>query len=879
MGALRVASATRFEVRKLTLKSSKTGEPLLALEGGIVSFNFGGIWRLRLDELRLEHPDLVVSPGLGEALGIEPAKAKAGGSGSSLGWGIGHLVVTGGHMRITNFGRQSPTVNLDFTADLRNFGVGGDTGKIEHAAKLEKITAQDARGNALLDIADADIRFTPDELFAGSRLRSVRIGDGALTVAQSLVDFLTPQPGNGNAAQPGSASPGWSVGSLQLDGMHVIVPDAPGFIGRVDFHISAEMQNLGASGTPAANAAQRLTVTDLNVATDREPRIFLFSAEEAALTFTIAGLSAHRIEEVSFGNPAVDFSTLAMEAKTKPAAPAPAAGAAPEKPPAWIIGRATTDYGSLRLRGLKGGTLDVATKFSFDFRDLGTLGQAANAAQELTVWDAQASSGDEKAFVSFDIARVGFTTSGLIERQHVDSVKIDGGRLLVGDALQKLIASGPAAAATQAAKPASGGEGGWSLGAVDVSGVRTRIEDKRPGVTDLHFTLSTALRNVSASDVSSQLLDDVQTVELADISLRSPLDPAAKILSLRSVFVRFTLRDLVKKHLREVVILRPSIYLSRDLFVYMERAAAPAGAALPPAAGTAASEPNWSVDHLAVEFGRLVIGSGGRSDVGLPMEFETTADNLSLDNLAALQLQTVLRVPKQSRDFADYQIAIEDVEGDLRFAYPPEKGEKNLVQKLDIAGVRWRQYRASKAWVAVTFDAQGINGEFGGSAYGGYLNGGFSFFFGNDSPWIGWIAGTGMDTQALTAVISPQNFKMTGPLDFEIQLDAFRKEIDRVRGVFHLTEPGRLKIGKLDDLLANIPPEWTAIKQSSTRIALENLRDFDYTAAAGDFWFVQSQGILNLDLSGPNGSRKFEVALHDGQKTRNKWQQGKLGEK
>ncbi len=179
----------------------------------------------------------------------------------------------------------------------------------------------------------------------------------------------------------------------------------------------------------------------------------------------------------------------------------------------------------------------------------------------------------------------------------------------------------------------------------------------------------------------------------------------------------------------------------------------------------------------------------------------------------------------------------------------------------------------------MTFDARGINGEFGGEAYRGYLNGGFSFFFGNDSPWIGWVAGTGEDTQTLTGVISPQNFRMTGPLNFEIQLDAFRKEIDRMRGVFHLTEPGSLKIGKLDDLLANIPSGWTAIKSSSTRIALETLRDFDYTAASGDFWFVQSQGILNLDLSGPNGSREFEVALHDDQETQNKWQQGKLGKK
>jgi hypothetical protein len=182
-----------------------------------------------------------------------------------------------------------------------------------------------------------------------------------------------------------------------------------------------------------------------------------------------------------------------------------------------------------------------------------------------------------------------------------------------------------------------------------------------------------------------------------------------------------------------------------------------------------------------------------------------------------------------------------------------------------------------KDWIAVTFDAQGINGQFGGESYSGYVNGGFSFNFLEDSPWQGWISGTDVDTKALTNVVSPQNFSLTGPLDFEMQLDAFRKEIARMAGKFHVKQPGHLKIGKLDDILANIPPDWLAIKQSSTRIALETLRDFDYTTAKGDLWFVDSQGILGLNLTGPLGSRRFEVALHDGEETKNQWQQGKLG--
>jgi hypothetical protein len=184
--AHRLPDATRGA--QLALKSSKTGEPLLTLDGGSAVFSFGEIWRMRLEELRLDRPDLVISPDLGDALGVQPAKSE-GKSSNPLGWGIGRFVVNGGHLRITRFGGQSPTMNLDFSADFHNFGVGGEAGAAEHSARLEKITAVDSRDRSLLDISDADVRFTTDELFARDHLRAVRIGNGTLAVEQALSSF------------------------------------------------------------------------------------------------------------------------------------------------------------------------------------------------------------------------------------------------------------------------------------------------------------------------------------------------------------------------------------------------------------------------------------------------------------------------------------------------------------------------------------------------------------------------------------------------------------------------------------------------------------------------------------------------------------------
>lgn len=884
MGSLRIVSATRLEVRQLSLKSSKTGDPLLALEGGSAVFRFGDIWRLRLEEVRLQKPDLVVSPDLGDALGAKPTQSQQARTASAgIGWGIDRLVVSDGRLRVTRFGKTSPTVDLKFTADLRNFGAGGAAGETVHAAKLEKITASDSANRPFLDIAGADISFTTGELFTSNRVRSARIGEGRVTVTPSLLDYFTPASAAGPApsSEPAGRQGGWSVGALTLDGLRIGIEDAPGPVGRVEFRLAAALQNVGAADAPQADALQRLSVTGLKAFADAAPKTPLLAADAAEAVFSMSGLGARKLESIALTNPSIDFSPALLAGSSAPAAPPPSS--APAQKPAgsgWLIGRATCKYGFLRLRGLRDGTLDVATHFAFDLHNLGTRGDAANAMQEIGVWDAQGSSGSSKAFVSIDYAQLRFTVSGLLEQQRIDAVKIIGGRLLVGEAFQNLLAGGnaaPSVAAGSTAPPAAAGRD-WSIGALDVSGVRLRLEDRREGVPDIRMTLNTSLRDVAASGVSSQLFDQVQTIELANIDLVSPLNRSAKIFTLRSVFVRFTLRDLARKHLKEVVIRFPIIYLSRDLFVYMERAAPSGPEARPGAPKPAASaEPGWSADVVDVRYGKLVIGSGGRKDVGVPIEFETMLNDVALDDLARLRVQAALRVPKQSREFPDYKLSVEDVVGDLRFAYPPEKGEKNLVQKLDIRKIRWRQFESERSWIAVTFDAQGINGQFGGESYRGYVNGGFSFNFLEDSPWQGWVSGTDVDTKELTEVMSPQNFSLTGPIDFEIQVDAFRKDIERISGTFGIKKPGRLRVGKLDDLLANIPDTWTAIKQSGTRIALETLRDFDYTTAKGNLWFVESQGVMSLRLTGPTGSRNFDIVLHDDHDTQNLWQQGTLG--
>jgi hypothetical protein len=116
---------------------------------------------------------------------------------------------------------------------------------------------------------------------------------------------------------------------------------------------------------------------------------------------------------------------------------------------------------------------------------------------------------------------------------------------------------------------------------------------------------------------------------------------------------------------------------------------------------------------------------------------------------------------------------------------------------------------------------------------------------------------------------------MTGLADFKVEANGRATVVERVKGDVTARGKGRLVINKLNGMLAAIPAEWTALKSESSRVTLETLRDFDYTEARSDFWFVGKQGIIDVRMKGPAGRRNMEMVFHgeDEQRTA-RWQQG-----
>lgn len=513
----------------------------------------------------------------------------------------------------------------------------------------------------------------------------------------------------------------------------------------------------------------------------------------------------------------------------------------------WEIARLEIRNGHLWLEQFGEPALDVSAGIDGVLDRVGTAAPGQEHALDLSqVYVAVHRDGRPVPLLGAGTAAARFSIEGLTARR-LAALRVDRGWLLAGAGLEMLAGSGE-----------TGGGGTFTIGSLDLVDLLIQTDETESSLPQLSLKVNTALRDVGIGSAAEELAGKVHQVEFADIDILSPYDPLQRAVTVRTVFVKFSLAGLARREIEDLILLGPTIYVGEALFEYMQRTDDTSKAPPQPVAATE----GWKVKRLEVNFGRVVIAVGGRSRVGLPLSFRTTAENVSLSSLAGLNLNLVLTIPPDDYSFPDYDLALRNVRGDLRLNYPPEEDRQNLVNVVKFDAARWRNFTASSLWVSVTFDMQGINGLFGGEAYRGYVSGGFSFFLQPDAPWTGWIAGTSVNLGELTRAAAPQHFVMTGRADMKLEVNGSGPKIERVLGSAQARGAGRVSVNKLNDLLEAMPPEWYPLKRELTRVGLETLRDFDYTKAGSDFWFVGREGLLGIRMKGPSGSRNIEVVLH-----------------
>jgi len=580
----------------------------------------------------------------------------------------------------------------------------------------------------------------------------------------------------------------------------------------------------------------------------------VFAAKELA-----AGLGSEwrrgRFGSLVLTGPLVKLNREALDHFTK--------GASGGKSLPWEFGRVEIRRGHVWLEGFGDSGMDISVNVD------GVMERAGPAAPEqlhtldlsgiyTAVHDGEA----RLPVLGAGSAQLKFSLAGL-QQGRVSGLRVEEGWMIAGVGLQRLTAGGKSGS-TETAGSAT------VIESLDLVKMQVQPDGLPGGLPEVRLSVTSALRDVALGSVAGELGQTVHQMEFGDVELLSPIDPLRRAVTIRSVFVKFTLAGLARRDLEALTLLGPTVYVGEPLFEYMQSADTPGD--VPPAVK---ESEGWNVREMKVNFGRVVLAVGGRQQVGLPLSFYTTAKNLSLSSLAGLNVELVLKVPEEDYEFPAYNLSLGGVRGDLRFNYPPDQRRNNLVNVVKFDRARWRNFLASDLWVSVTFDRNGINGLFGGRAYRGYVNGGFCFFLQPDSPWTGWIGGDGVDMGPLSEDGAPHHVVMTGVADFKVEANGRAAVVERVKGEVAARGKGRLVVNKLNDMLAAIPPEWPALKSESSRVTLETLRDFDYTEARSDFWFVGKQGIIDLRMKGPGGKRNLEMVFHGEDAARTaRWQQG-----
>jgi hypothetical protein len=704
-------------------------------------------------------------------------------------------------------------------------------------ARLHGLSALDLDHVVVRPRGEATPIFTADRLelrFSPNGLRRAHLDEVRLTAP--LIDVPTTLPdlgGDGGGGEPTA----WSVGHLVATGGRLrLAPSAerPGVVAE----IALDLRQLG-TAPEVAQRRQRVRLRRLAVAYPEQPP--MLAADAAIARFTMADLLEHqRLDELRVVTPVVTVP------ETLPVA---AAASGDSTPTPWTLGRLVIRDG--RVDAPATSTRPGARLgFQLDLRELGLGAEQAKRMQRVRLHDlALTLAAAKPPSVVLDAARVDFTLGDVLDARRVARVRIERGTAVLDEALRTWLAG------------ERGGSGGgapaaeWRLGRLDVLDLGVRLGDLGTDVPDVTLLIRTVLRDLPLGPAGLAEAREPQRIELADLTLYSPLDPFRRVVRIASIFVEFSLADLVRERIEAITLVSPTIYLGEDLIWYMNaQRADDASDGAPPSP--------WTIRRFAAELGRVVITFEGADRVQLPIAFHTTAHDVKLDDLTSLRLAADLQVPKQSYRFPGFDVDLVDVEGTLRFDYPPGRDSDNVVNVLRAGEIRWGDYRIGDAWLSVTFDQTGINGKLGGAAYGGYTDAGLSVPF-SAGTRSAWIAGERLDLAPFTTQVSSGRAVMTGHATFEGALTLDGTRLDTASGTLTLLGPGELDFPDLDTVADTLGPDAPSWQRDLARIAAQVFQDWPWTSGDGTLAMADYRGTATLAVTGDRGTRRIEAHLYD----------------
>ena len=835
--AVALSGTGELDVKSVRVRVRSDGSEVLKVPAAKVHFSWAGIRTHFIREIVVENPRITVTDALLAAL---PASGNGGSGG--VPWRIGHIAIKDGRARVAMAGL--PQARFGFSVELSE-GAGRNETTV---TGLSVRTPPD--GVEVLALPSLKVRASVAEL-RRQMIREVTVDAPRVVLTDRLLALLAAKTAGA------SATPAWTVERLAItNGQGSIDLAAQP---RVDFGFAAQLrekQMIG--GTPAEFALSAVRVRL------RKDDVEALSIPSVKAKITLEGLQARRVREIAIEEPKVFVSDALLEWLSSGAPKAGANQPATAETP-WTVDRLALSGGRASV-DLTGAPL---VQFGFGAQ----LGddvlpprepRELQAAVDFTDVAVRARGAALEPFLRVPAVRTKFRLPEVRRERRVAWVQIEQFDFRFNKIFRDLIATGekPMGPTATNAAPAKRSRP-FAIGELLVTDGVIHLDDLGLGIPSIDCRVNTSFRNLALTPDAGEGGHELQTIELSRIALTSPLDPFVTVLSLDTVFVRFTLAGIWRREIEEVAIVRPRLDIGPDLFWYIDRVQKNESAPPAVAAPAADAGPDWRIARFSATSGQLFLALEGHSEVALPMPFESHAENLNFRKLSDLRLKLNIDMPVQDYDYPGYELTLRGLGGRVEFSLPPAKGANNVVNTLRMRGVRWKQFQGSDCFLDVTYDEHGIYGNLGGKGYGGVLRGQFNFLLGSGSPWNGWVSGTRIDLKPITDALSPEKFSLSGPANFRLTVEARATEIGKVVGDFSATRSGKLRLGKIDDIIKELPGDWSGVKRGLSRISLEALRDFAYDTAHGDFRFHGRAGALHLDLRGAGGARKVDVEFHD----------------
>jgi hypothetical protein len=388
-------------------------------------------------------------------------------------------------------------------------------------------------------------------------------------------------------------------------------------------------------------------------------------------------------------------------------------------------------------------------------------------------------------------------------------------------------------------------------------------------------------------------VDRLYKIEVPNITLYNPYSAGQKVAVLDTNYIQFTPSGLMQRRLERVDLMLPSLYAGQPLFDFVDatRKRFAGLAALPPPrpqpmlvdtgpdsatvlSAIASVTPSTSTKSAAwhipffTESGKVFVAPKGFPWPNLPViPFRNARDASGQPLPFLLQGESFhgeLAIEPGWYDFPEYKVRLRlSDRGRIIFNTPQRDHDNNLTEVFENNTLIFRQLQIDDAWLSITYDARGIYARFGGHTCGGTLNGGFNLYLDELYTWDAWASLGGIGMQPLTDKLTPDTFRMSGPVD-ELTLKAYGDTTTLYQASLDLkvTRPGLLHILALDSMKEKINA-LGGLRADLGKISLGTLRDFAYTGCTGSLKLFGTEGDGQLCLTGPGGSRTFNLRLHD----------------